>query len=346
MRNVIALVVVLLSLLSIASTISAANRTRRFRVPNILRGTADAMGVPIGTQKLTSETLRTVAGAIAALDVNKSKQSRRFYQLCDKLVKEVDAGGIPPGYLWRRFLKGRHVSGANMPEQMTPKARNGERIIFSLGDYDALLNWMKPYLAKASRDDHRAESRNGEALITLEMEDLFAHFYITGIASYSEHLLTSRARRGYLARTPEAYVIAQNAALRRLFRNYYRDTMRLDYWSMTPTLKEFQLMINQKRLSAAGVRHVLAGLTQLRTLVGSEQYFNQWELCYVAWRFLNFAHARKDAKAAAEIRAYIESWKQHTHRQNVMRWLSEALKVRGSAPEHIWSPPIKIKLRQ
>ena len=116
--------------------------------------------------------------------------------------------------------------------------------------------------------------------------------------------------------------------------------------SPAPTLKVMQALINRSdnRLPRADVAHVLAGITGLRALVGKEQYYNRWMLANLLWKFLCLAKARHNKPAAILIEAYIKSWKSHTRRWYLKRWLSEALTTPGKAPWRVWSPPIEVRL--
>ena len=218
----------------------ARSAPSEFRVPKILSRTAAALGqTGHPSHRLTMRTFRLVEQAIAAVNPHAERQSPKFHRLIDALVLEINAGALPPGFLWRRFLGQSQVKNHwNMPQlTVAPAARRGT-FKFQIASYNEMLIWAQSYLVKKAAGSSQALERDGKALIRLNMENLFTGYWATGIASRTEKQLLGSHLRKWLLSNPPAWVIAHNARLRHLFRDYYHDAVRMaDYYTMTPTLK-------------------------------------------------------------------------------------------------------------
>ncbi len=327
----------------------ARSAPSEFRVPKILSRTAAALGqTGHPSHRLTMRTFRLVEHAIAAVNPHADQQSSKFHRLIDVLVLEINAGALPPGFLWKRFLGQSRINDeGGLPELALASHAHETPINFQIGAYNYMLSWAQSYLAIKAAGSPRLLEAYGKALIRLNMENLFAGYWDTGIASRTEKQLLGSHLRKWLLSNPPAWVIAHNARLRHLFRDYYHDAVRMaDYYTMTPTLKPMQTLINRSddRLPRADVAHVLAGITGLRALISKEQYDNRWTLANLLWKFLCLAKARHNKPAAIQIETYIQSWKNRTKRWYLRRWLSEALTTPGKAPWRVWSPPIEVRL--
>ena len=326
----------------------ARSAPSEFRVPKILSRTAAALGqTGHPSPPLAMRTFRLVEQAIAAVNPHAERQSPKFHRLIDALVLEINAGALPPGFLWKRFLGQSQVKNHwNVPQlTVAPAARRGT-FKFQIASYNEMLIWAQSYLVKKAAGSSQALERDGKALIRLDMEDLFFP-WVTAGAQYSEKQLHSRRLRQWQITSPSIHAITLNTEVRGLFHSYYRSLVRVsNYFATTPTLKPMQALINRSdnRLPYADVAHVLAGVTGLRRRIGKEQYYNRWMLANLLWKFLCLAKARHNKPAAIQIETYIQSWKNRTKRWYLRRWLSEALTVPGKAPWRVWSPPIEVRL--
>ena len=318
------------------------------RTPKIISETASTFGPIISPSKeLLSKTVHTLERAVAEVPTNTVVHADKFYATMDQLVEDIHAGGLPPGFLWKRFLAQSTVESKwNQPRLAAAPKGGHYSIKFQLGQYMRVVVWAEPYLARKAIDNPKLMTQYGEALIRLDMEDLFEGHWATGIASYTRRQMLSPKFRKWLLTHPPAWVIAHNQPLRNLFRYYYRNARKLNYYATTPTLKPMQALINRSddRLPRADVIHVLEGITGLRALIGKEQYYNRWMLANLLWKFLCLAKARHNKPAVIQIETYIQSWKNRTKRWYLRRWLSEALTTPGKAPWRVWSPPIEVRL--
>ena len=325
----------------------AQSTSAEFHVPKIISRTAAALDNPgHPSHELVMRTFQVLEQTMAAVNPQRQHQSPRFHQLLNALVLDVNAGGLPPGFLWERFLEQSRINGFNaLPGVVIFPGLGGAPVSFQTGDYTEMLVWAQSYFKRTAHRNPGLLDQYGKAMIRLDMEDLFLTFWVTGVGSYNEKYLLARKQREYLFSSPSVWVIAHNANLRHLFRFYYHGASRVNgYHVMTPTLKPMQALLDRRddRLPRADVTHVLAGFTGLRRLIGKEQYYSRWRLAHLLWRFLCLAHARKNQPAALQIETYIRSWANHTKRWYLRRWLSQALTTPGPVPQFFWSPPVEL----
>ncbi|MHB1768365.1 MAG: RNA polymerase sigma factor [Phycisphaerae bacterium] len=325
----------------------AQSTSAEFHVPKIISRTAAALDNPgHPSHELVMRTFQVLEQTMAAVNPQRQHQSPRFHQLLNALVLDVNAGGLPPGFLWERFLEQSRINGFNaLPGVVIFQGQGGASVSFQTGDYTEMLVWAQSYFKRTAHRNPGLLDQYGKAMIRLDMEDLFLTFWVTGVGSYNEKYLLARKQREYLFSSPSVWVIAHNANLRHLFRSYYHGASRVNgYHVMTPTLKPMQALLDRRdgRLPRVDVTHVLAGFTGLRRVIGKEQYYSRWRLAHLLWRFLCLAHARKDQPAALQIKTYIRSWANHTKRWYLRRWLSQALTTPGPVPQFFWGPPVEL----
>ena len=329
----------------VAAPASAAPMTPpSVRVPKILFEVSRDLGIPHGAAGSQARTVLAIAKAIALLDSADGHQSRKFAVACLQVVRDVNAGGLAPGSLWRHFAVGRLVSGADLPEQMLPGDKDAGRTTFSAAEYSALLVWMSPTLSRLSLGTPKLEQACGKALIVMDMESLLINFWVCGVAHYRGRWLQAPAQAAYLASAPEAAVISQNRQLRLALRSYYRRAISLNYYGMEPLTKPFQRLIQQHDRSVAGLRKILPTLSRLRKFALPEQYFVQWQVAHLSWQLLNFYRSDTQGGALSVLRGYVEQWRRTTRRPLLRWWLGQALRTRGIAPRSVWSPPILVCL--
>ena len=199
----------------------ARSAPSEFRVPKILSRTAAALGqTGHPSHRLTMRTFRLVEQAVAAVNPHADQQSSNFRRLIDALVLEINAGALPPGFLWKRFLGQSQVKNHwNMPQLTMASAARSGTFKFQIASYNEMLIWAQSYLVKKAAGSPQVLERDGKALIRLDMEDLFFP-WVTAGASYSEKQLHSRRLRQWQTTSPSIHVITLDTALRGLFQSY------------------------------------------------------------------------------------------------------------------------------